>query len=131
MTLFKMEIHARTRRTRQWSAIESIAFKVGEDIGEIESDQGTLLVNDNNVRSYHIETLSVTFSKLKKKNQYKEVFNKDKVLLVRANTRTKRILYAKIPSWPSSQQGGSLKDSCVENTVNTGDIESATDVFYG
>ena len=72
--------------------IDSIAFKVGDDIGEIESDQGTLLVNGNNVKSYHTETLSVTFSKLTRKIvQYEVVFNKDKVLLVRANTRTKML----------------------------------------
>ena len=52
-----VHIHARTRRTRQWSAIESIAFKLGEQIGEIESDQGRLLINGTNVKMYHSDKL--------------------------------------------------------------------------
>ena len=102
----EVQIHARTRRTRQWSSIESIAFKVGDDVSEIESDQGTLLVNGNNTTSYLTETLSVTFSKLKKRNvQYEIVFNKDKFLIVRANTRTKMLFITLGGNYPEGTVG--------------------------
>ena len=102
----EVQIHARTRRTRQWSSIESIAFKVGDDVGEIESDQGTLLVNGKILKSYRTETLSVTFSRLKKRNvQYEIVFNKDKVLIVRANTRTNMLFITLSGNYPEGTVG--------------------------
>ena len=215
-----VQIHARTRRTRQWSAIEAIAFKVGKETGEIESDQGNLFMNGNNVKTYQSDTIAVTYSKMKKRNiQYEIVFNKDKTLLVRANTRTKMVfvtisgnfsegtvgvlgsphkpgMFARngtdmagqdinefVESWQTTADDpklfqhdrypqhptkclykmseikaqmrsrhlkeihgitreeanaacnghpvGPLRDFCVEDLMNTGDFESATDVFYG
>ena len=55
-----VEMHIRTRRVRSWSAIDSIAIKSGEDVGEIESNKDTLTLNGHKVDSAKTDSLSIT-----------------------------------------------------------------------
>ena len=54
-----IEIHARTQLIRKWSAISTIAMKIGQDVGVIESSTGKFLLNGIEVESIQSNTLTL------------------------------------------------------------------------
>ena len=85
-----VEVHIRTRRVRKWSAIDTIAFKVGNDEGEIRSEDGIFRLNGNEVESIGTKALSVVKSLHTSKKSaiiYSIVFEEDKNLQVEVNPR--------------------------------------------
>ena len=92
-----MELHARTTKVRTWSTIEAIAVKSGKDIIEIESHEGNLIFNGNEVEPAQINTFTVvksivkSFPHLGKVIVYEFLFDKEKRLEVTVNTRTQMV----------------------------------------
>ena len=75
-----IEIHIRTRKIRKWSAIDMLAFKTGQSVVEIESDEGTLIHNGIEMKSINRDSLKVakSLSTLTRKIMvYNIVFNQD------------------------------------------------------
>ena len=62
---FNLEAHVRTKKVRKWSAIGAIAVKVGQDVIEIQSNDGKLNLNGNKVESVHTDKLTVLKRDLK------------------------------------------------------------------
>ena len=101
-----LQIHVRTRRIRKWSAIDGVAFKVGNDVGEIDSNGGKLTLNGANVESLQTETFKVTKSKLKKKiMQYEFVFDENTIFEVKVNTRGQMIFVNLKGEYPEGTVG--------------------------
>lgn len=89
-----VEVHIRTRMVRKWSAIDAIAIKIGQDVVEIESNQGKLVLNRNEVESIQTDSFSVVKSISISHDRivlYKFVIDKDKKLDVKVNTRSKMV----------------------------------------
>jgi len=108
----ELVIYVRTRKVRQWSTIDSIAIRVGQDVGEIWSDEGVLVLNGKKEESVQTESLTVTktvtksFSKLKKMIvEYDFVFDNNKMLQVRVNTRTNMIYTTLNGNFPKETVG--------------------------
>ena len=103
---FKLEIHVRTSKIRKWSKIDAIAFKAGEDVGEIKSDDGKLVLNEHEVDSATTRSLSVAKSKIKKNILvYAFVFAKNKKLEVKVNTRSQMIYTTFTGDFPLGTEG--------------------------
>ena len=101
-----MELHARTTKVRTWSTIEAIAVKSGKDIIEIESHEGKLIFNGNEVEPAQINTFTVvksivkSFPHLGKVLLYEFLFDKEKRLEVTVNTRTQMVYVSLSGSYP-------------------------------
>ena len=66
---------------RKWSAIDAIAIKVNDFIGEIESEEVKRIADGNQIESIELDFLSVERKRGKKKIVlFTFVINKDKVL---------------------------------------------------
>jgi len=94
----EVEIHIRTQRVRKWSSIETIVIKAGKYLGEINSNEGILVLNGNKVDSVKTNSLSVTksFTNLKRKIIiYEFVFDNNKMLSVKVNTMS-HMLYVNL-----------------------------------
>ena len=101
-----LQIHVRTRRIRKWSAIDGVAFKVGNDVGEIDSNGGKLTLNGANVESLQTETFKVTKSKLKKKIMlYEFVFNENTIFEVKVNIKGQMIFVNLKGEYPEGTVG--------------------------
>ena len=101
-----LQIHVRTRRIRKWSAIDGVAFKVCNDVGEIDSNEGKLIINGAIVESLQTETFKVTKSKLKKKiMQYEFVFDENTIFEVKVNTRGQMIFVNLKGEYPEGTVG--------------------------
>lgn len=103
-----VDIHIRTRRVRKWSAIDTLAFKVGHDVGEIGSGEGKLMLNGIEVKSIQTDSLTVVKSLSTSKKStvvYEIVFNKNKILEVKVNIRTKMIYTTLSGAYPHGTVG--------------------------
>ena len=101
-----IEVHIRTRMVRKWSTIDAIAVKVNAFVGEIQSEEGKLIANGNQIESVEFDFLSVEKKRGKKKNVlFTFVIDKDKVLEIRVNTRTKMIFTTLSGNYPPSTVG--------------------------
>ena len=56
------EVHIRTTRIRKWSKIDVIAIKVGQDVGEISSQDGKFILNGQEVNKVQKQVLTVAKS---------------------------------------------------------------------
>ena len=101
-----IEIHIRTTKVRKWSSIEVIAMKVGQDVPEVRSGEGNLFLNGAAVKTVEKDSLSVKKSMVKKKTIiYEFVFEGDKKLQVKVNTRTRIIFVSLSGNYPKETVG--------------------------
>ena len=54
-----IEMHARTQLIRKWSAISTIAMKIGQDVGVIESSTGKFFFSGIEVQSIQSNALTL------------------------------------------------------------------------
>jgi len=86
------EVHIRTTRVRKWSKIDTIALKVGQDVGEISSHNGKFILNGHEVNTVQNESFTVTKSSLKRSiTLYILTIDGDKKLEIRVNTLSQMI----------------------------------------
>jgi hypothetical protein len=91
---------------RKWSAIDGVAIKFGELVGEIDSNEGNLILNGSKADSYQSEALIITKTALKKKMiLYNFVIDKDKTLEVKVNKRTRMIFTTVKGNFPKGTVG--------------------------
>ena len=89
----RFEIQVRTTRIRKWSKIDVIAIKVGQDVGEISSRDGKLILNGHEVNTVQTQALMVTKSNLKRNIiLYILKIEGDKKLEIRVNTMSQMIV---------------------------------------
>lgn len=103
-----MHVHIRTKKVRKWSAIDLIAFKIGNEVGEIGSDEARLIHNGIEKEGINSDLLTVvkSFDKRRKKMiMYNIVFNKDKQLEVKVNLRYKMIYVSLSGNFPEETIG--------------------------
>ena len=107
----RFEVHIRTTRIRKWSKIDRIAIKVGQDVGEISSQDGIFILNGHEVNTVQNQELVVKsvknmFSKSGKGIYlYDMTFHRDKKLHVEVNTRT-CMIYTKLSgNYPQHTEG--------------------------
>jgi len=108
----ELDIHIRTQRIRKWSTINAIAIRSGENVIEIESTEGVLVLNGNKAESVKTNSLSVIRSnhrssaRLKKKIVvYDFVIDSDKMLSIEVNTRTHMIYVNVKGNYPQGTVG--------------------------
>lgn len=104
----KIEIHARTKMVRKWSAIDAVAVKVGNHLFELQSNDGTLSLNGSTVKSMQNDLLVV--SKTVSGTQeflvrYEFLLNKDKHLQLKVNLRSKMIYVTLSGNYPPGTVG--------------------------
>ena len=105
---FNLEAHVRTKKVRKWSAIDAIAVKVGQDVIEIQSNDGKLHLNGNKVESIRTEVLTVVKSTSASKRSvvaHDFVFDKETRLQVRVNTRTQMVYTTLSGNYPKGTVG--------------------------
>ena len=101
-----LTIHIRTRRVRQWSAINSISVKIGNDVAEIGSNDGKLYQNGSQVPLISTPAMSVGPATSKKRKLiHKFIFDGDKNLEVTTNTRTHMIYVSLSGNYPNATKG--------------------------
>ena len=101
-----LTIHIRTRRVRQWSAIDSISVKVGNEVAEIGSKDGKLYRNGSQVTLINTPAMNVgPATSKKKKLTHKFVFDGDKNMEVTTNTRTQMIYVSLSGNYPNATKG--------------------------
>jgi len=100
-----LEVHIRTKRVRKWSKIKALAIKVGQDKGEIESDEGKFILNGSQVDYVNTDLMTVVKSVSKSIVLYEFTFSHGEVLEVRVNTRTKMVHTSLSGSYPEGTVG--------------------------
>jgi len=106
------EVHIRTTRIRKWSKIDRIAIKVGQDVGEISSQDGMFILNGletNTVQKQElivVKSVKKVFSRLGKVIYlYDITIHRDMKLQVEVNTRT-CMIYTKLSgNYPQHTEG--------------------------
>lgn len=104
----EISIHIRTGKVRNWSAIHDVAMKVDNNIIEIGSIDGKLILNGNEVNSVKHDTVSVlkSFPKSKKRIFVYDVdFRNSKKLEIRVNTRSHMINTKVSGNYPTNTAG--------------------------
>jgi len=101
-----LEIQIRTKKVRHWSTIDVVAVKVGRHVLEIGSNEGKLLLNGNEVESVNKDSLIVSSTRIKERIiLYKFVFDEDKNLEVKVNTRSEMIFVSLSGNYPKDTFG--------------------------
>lgn len=103
-----LEAHIRTKKVRKWSAIDSIAMKVGQDTIEIRSTDGNLVLNGSKVESVRNASFTVVKSASASEKRvvlYDFVFDEDKIFQVKVNTRSKMIYATLSGKYPEGTEG--------------------------
>jgi len=104
-----LELHARTKKVRTWSTIETIAIKAGKDVIEIDSHKGRLVLNGKEVEPAQIDSFTVvktivkSFPNLGKVLLYDFLFDAEKRLEVTVNTRTQMIYVSLSGNYPHTE----------------------------
>jgi len=105
-TNIPFEVHIRTTKVRKWSKIDVIAVKVGQDVGEISSDNGKLILNGDEVNEVHQQSLTVVKSNLRRNiNLYVFMIDGDKKLEVKVNTMSRMIYTSLSGNYSQNTEG--------------------------
>jgi len=100
------EVHIRTTKVRKWSKIDAIAIKVGQDVGEISSENGMLILNGHEVNKVQQQSLTVAKSNLNGNNiLYVFLIDGDKKLEIKVNTRTQMIFTSLSGNYSQNTEG--------------------------
>jgi len=100
------EVHIRTTKIRKWSKIDAIAIKVGQDVGEISSDNGKFILNGHEVNKVQQQSLTVVKSNLKKNIiLYVFTIDGDKKLEITVNIMSKMIYTSLSGNYSQNTEG--------------------------
>ena len=100
------EVHIRTTRVRKWSKIDAIAVKVGQDVGEISSDNGKFILNGHEVDKVQQQSLTVVKSSIKRNIiLYVLTIDEDKTLEIKVNINSKMMYATLSGNYPHNTEG--------------------------
>merc|ERR1719491_553039 len=100
------EVHIRTTRVRKWSKIDAIAIKIGQDVGEISSDDGKFILNGHEVTKVQQQSLTVVKSNLKRNIiLYVCTIDGDKKLEIKVNTMSQMVFTSLSGNYSQNTEG--------------------------